>query len=267
MELAWLNIAEPYIQKRLYRYCCGSVPTRGQLDACNALSKWINKGYKYGTHLDIKKFYDHIPHKLVMEQLRKIFKDEKFLKVAEQILASMSDTGVGVAIGHPISHWFANVSLMSIVYGAKTKFPKIQFVQYMDDIGAVGSNKKLMHNFISYISNKVSENCMRIKENYQVFIIKARSLSFLSYRFFKGYRIMNKPLMYRIARFTKKMKVVTLKRAQRMLSYFGIFKHCNSYNFKVKRVYPYINKITCRKVISQCDRLQNLIMSQPKFAC
>lgn len=35
-----------------------------------------------------------------------------------------------------------------------------------------------------------------------------------------------------------------------IISYFGILKHCNSFNFRKKYVYPYTNKKLCIRVVA-----------------
>ena len=55
-QLAWLNIATPYIEKRNYYYNCGSMPHAGQTRCVDALKKWLkNPAMKY-LPLFIKKF-------------------------------------------------------------------------------------------------------------------------------------------------------------------------------------------------------------------
>lgn len=255
VQYAWLNIACPYIEKRNYYYNCGSIPGAGQTRAVKGLKKWLGKKKnppKYGAVTDIRHFYDTCPHRTIMRGLRKIFKDERFLHVAEIILWSMSRTGIGLAIGHPSSHWFANVALMEMDHELREKFPDVHFTRYMDDIAFCSRNKRHIRKAVLWVIEKVRSLGMEIKGTWQIFQIRLRGITFLSYRFFHGFTLLTKPLMYRISRAVRKASVnLTVHAAQVVTNYVcGIMKWCNSYNFRKEYVYPHISIKKCREVIS-----------------
>ena len=63
VQIAWLNIATPEIERRNYYYNCGSIPGAGQSRAVEALKKWLkDKKNKYGATMDIRRFYETCPH-------------------------------------------------------------------------------------------------------------------------------------------------------------------------------------------------------------
>lgn len=262
-QIAWLNIAAPHLLKRNYYYNCGSVPGAGQSRSVNGLKKWLkDPKMKYADSSDIRKFYDTCPHWAVMKGLRRIFKDEKFLAFAERDLANMSDTGVGIAIGHPTSHWYANVALSEIDHEQQRRFPDVRMTRYADNVALVSRNKRHLKWAAQFVSASVKELGMAIKNDWQLFPIKARGLQFLSYRFYNGFTILAKKLMFRIARKMKRgAKRLTVHMAEGIMSYFGIMKHCNSYNFKQERVFPFINKNKCRRIISNASK--NTVCTAP----
>lgn len=250
---AWLLIATPYIERRNYFYNCGSIPKAGQSRAVEALKKWLHgpKPPKWGGITDIKKFYETCPHWVVMRGLRRIFKDEKFLDFAAQTMAAMSSTGVGLAIGFPVSHWFANVALMEIDHELRRLFPDVKFTRYMDDIAMVSRNKRHLRKAIMHLGRRLQGFGMRLKQTWQVFQIQKRGITFLSYRFFPNHTILAKPLMFRISRKMKRAATnLSVHMAQGVISYIGILKHCDSYNFRKEHVYPYVNPKKCRRLIS-----------------
>ena len=183
VQYAWMNIATPYIERRNYYYNCGSIPGAGQSRAVKTLKKWLGgtKKPKYAGIADIRHFYDTCPHWVIMKGLRRIFKDERFLYFAEKILESMANGKVGIAIGHPSSHWFANVALMELDIELKTRFPEVKFVRYMDDFAFVGNNKRHLHKALAFLRERLESYGMEIKKTWQVFQIKGRGLKFLSY--------------------------------------------------------------------------------------
>lgn len=257
---AWLIVASPYIVRRNYYYNCGSIPGAGQSRAVEGLKRWLKgrKPPKWGGVTDIRKFYDTCPHWVVMRGLRRIFKDSKFLDFAGQMLAAMSGTGVGLAIGFPVSHWLANVALSEIDHAMRRKFPDVKFARYMDDTGLVSRNKRHLHKAIAYMGARLGEFGMELKHTWQVFQIRLRGLPFLSYRFFHGFTLLAKRLMYRIARKMRRAATnMSVHMAQGVMSYIGILKHCDSYNFRKDYVYPNVSPKKCRRLIS--DGSKNLV--------
>lgn len=247
-QIAWLNIATPYIEKRNYYYNCGSIPHAGQTRCVKALKKWLkNPKAKYGAVTDIRKFYDTCPHWLVRKGLERIFKDKAFIDYAMGFVESMSDTDVGLAIGYPCSHWLANVALMELDHELKRKYSDVRYARYMDDIAMVCTNKRHIRKAVMYVKTKTENLGMTLKK-WGWFKVSRRGLTFLSYRFFNGYTILAKKLMIRISRRMARVRL-TRHTASGIMSYFGILKYCNSFNFRKAHVYPYVNKAACRKVI------------------
>lgn len=259
VQYAWLNIATPHIEKKNYYYNCGSIPGAGQTRAVKFLQKALGakKPPKYGGVFDIRKFYDTCPHWAVMKGLRRIFKDERFLHYGELILNSMSSTGIGLAIGHPASHWFANVALMAIDHGLRRNFPDVKLTRYMDDVVLVSNNKRHIRKAMQWLISQIRALGMEVKHTWQIFQIKKRGITFLSYRFFPGYTILAKRLMYRISRKFEKAHrhgVRTAHTAAGLVSYMGILSHCNSFNFRKEYVYPKVSIKKCKEVISNAAK-------------
>ena len=259
---AWLNIATPYIERRNYYFNCGSIPGAGQIRAVKALQKWLGgkKPPKWAGSTDITKFYETCPHSVVMHGLKRLFKDRKFLAFAKQSMTAMSKTGVGLAIGFPVSHWFANVALMELDHELKRAFPDVHFARYMDDIAFISRNKRHLRKAIRYLMERVGQLGMKIKKNWQVYPIKYRGVTFLSYRFFHGFTLLSKLLMYRIARKMRRAaEHMSVHMAQGVISYMGILKHCNSYHFRKEYVYSNVDPKKIRRLISDAQKKQDLL--------
>ena len=260
---AWLLVATPYIERRNYYYNCGSIPKAGQSRAVEALKMWLRgpKPPKWAGVTDIKKFYETLPHWVVIKGLKRIFKDKEFIDFARVNMQAMNPTGIGLSIGYPTSHWYANVALMEIDHELKKLFPDVRFTRYMDDVAFVSKNKRHLRKAIMHFGKRLNDLGMRLKKTWQIFPIAARGITFLSYRFFQGYTILAKKLMFRIARKMKKAGTnLSLHMAQGVISYIGILKHCDSYNFRKDHVYPYVNPKKCRRLIS--NESKNLLQQK-----
>lgn len=254
-QLAWLNIAQPYIERRNYFYNCGSIPNAGGKRAIEAVKKWLkDPRYKYAATTDIRKFYETCPHSTIRKGLERIFKDKAFIDYAMGFVSSMSDTDSGIAIGYPVSHWLANVALMELDHEMKRKFPKVKMARYMDDVAMTSTNRRLLKKAVMYLKSKTESLGMELKK-WAIYKVKDTGFTFLSFRFFNGYTLMTKGLMVRIARRMKKAKKhLYVHVARGLLSYFGIMEYCNSYNFRKKYVYPYVRYATCIRIVSEYDK-------------
>lgn len=259
---AIMRVTVPYIEQRNYFYNCGSIPGAGQTRAVKALRGWLGakKPPKYAQQLDIRKFYDTCPHSAIMAALRRIFKDERFLAMHEKILASMSSDGVGLAIGYYPSQWYANLVLQQVDNGLKREFgSKIKFVRYMDNFGFVSNRKRTLHKARALTEKLLLRIGLSIKRDWQVIRISICGFKYLSYRFFHGYTILIKKLMYRMSRKIKQAaRNLNAKTAAAVMSYNGILRYCNSYNFRKRYLYPIISIKKCKEVISRESRIRRM---------
>lgn len=246
-------ILKKYLSKRFYFYACGSLPDRGQTFAVKAVEGHLRKKRpKYCALADIKKCYKSIKKEVVMKCLRRVFKDENFLKINEMILTQMRD---GLAIGFAVSHWYAQLVLSFADEGLKRTFPKIHIVRYMDNYVMLCNRKRTLHKAVIWLMAHLRSFHLRVKEDWQVFPVKSRMVEFLSYRMNSDKTILRKKLMYRLARRFKRASVIfNAHTARTIMSYRGILKHCDSYKFRVKYLYPYVSIKLCRRLISDADK-------------
>lgn len=258
IHTAVAKILEKYLPKRFYFYACGSLPKRGQTFAVKALEgKLRKKKPKYCLMADIHKCYRSIKKEAVMWCLRRIFKDEKFLHINEQILDQMSD---GLAIGFTVSHWYAHLVMSFLDLDLKAKFPSIFLVRYMDNFVMVCGRKRTLHKAARFLMERARRFRLRIKSDWQVFPIRVRMIEFLSYRLDHYKTILRKALMHRMAKRFRRAKVnLNAHAARTIMSYRGILKHCDSHNFKMSYLYPNVSIKLCRRLISDADKKRVLL--------
>lgn len=235
---AVMRVTVPLLMARSYFYSCGSIPGAGQKRACDAVKGWMKRrAPKYAAIMDIRKFYDNCPHSAVMDGLRRIVKDERFLILHEMILGQMSQTGVGIAIGFYPSPWYANLVLTKNDNSIKERYPGIHMVRYADDIVMLGNNRRKLWRARADVQSTLAGMGMTLKPDWRVFRA-AEGISFLGYRFFQGFTLMSK----RVARDVSRRSVRAYRRQtvghmRSVLSDIGILRMCNSYNFRSIWVY------------------------------
>lgn len=257
IHTAVAKLLEKYLSKRFYFYACGSLPNRGSTFAVKALEGYLRKKKpKYCAVADIKKCYKSIKKDVVMSCLRRVFKDERFLHINEQILNQMGD---GLAIGFTVSHWYAHLVLSFIDEDLKEQFPSVFLVRYMDNFVLCSNRKRTLHKAIRALMKSSNRFKLSVKGDWQVFPVKKRMVEFLSYRMNFDKTILRKALMYRMAmRFRHAKHNLDAHTARTIMSYRGILKHCDSHRFKISYLYPNVSIKLCRRLISDADKKRNL---------
>ena len=96
---------------------------------------YFTKQYPYFLKLDMKKYFDSIPHSKLAVLLAAKFKDKALLNLFDKLLASYCVTeGRGLPIGNLTSQYFANFYLGFFDHYAKERMKVKGYVRYMDDV-------------------------------------------------------------------------------------------------------------------------------------
>lgn len=210
-------------------YSC--IKGRGVHGAVRALKKALKDelGTTYCLKLDIKKFYPSIDHKILKTLLRRKIKDQKLLKMLDEII----DSAPGVPIGNYLSQYFANFYLAYFDHWLKEVKGVKYYFRYADDMILLSSSKNYLHQLHTEITQYLQEFLnLEVKGNYQVFPIEARGIDFLGYVFRHKYVLLRKRNKQNFARAISKNK----NRAS-INGHLGLAKHCNSKHL-IKKLLP-----------------------------
>lgn len=86
------QVIEPIFEKGFAEHSYGFRPRRGCKDALRRVDSLIRKGYRYTVDVDLKSYFDTIPHGLLMGEVRKRIADGRVLGLIEAFLkASILD--------------------------------------------------------------------------------------------------------------------------------------------------------------------------------
>lgn len=112
-------------------------------------------------------------------------------------------------------------------------------------------NRRVLERALYLIENYLRTIGLRIKGVWKVRKIKERLAPFLGMRFGRGYVIMGKHIMYRISRAARYAagRKLTQHRASQLLSYWGMLKQCDSYNFRRTRFDPFVSISHCKEAM------------------
>ena len=267
-----INVLKPIFMKGMYEHSYGSIPDRGAHLAKKRIEKWIRNGgkdVKYCLKMDIKKYFESVPHDILKKKLAKIIKDSAFLKVLYEIVDAVPD-GKGMPIGFYTSQWFANWYLTELDHYIKQELGAKYYVRYMDDMVIFGGNKRKLHQMRLKIAEYLCDNLgLELKDNWQVFLFDyvkedgtrvGRDLDFMGFRFFRNKTILRKKLMYkatRKARRIAKKPRKTVHDCRQMLSYLGWIDCTDTYDMYKKWIKPFVNFQNMKRLVSFYQRRIN----------
>lgn len=239
--------------KRIGEYQYASIPGRGTTKGKQAISRWIkDRSMRYFVKLDVKKCFESIDHKLLMEFLEKHIKNEKLLWLIETLIDSFEK---GLSIGSYLSQYLCNL-YMSILYhyimeglyktrrGKRTNLVHHCLI-YMDDILLIGSRKRDMEMAVKKIMRKADKMGLTIKDNWQVRSIDEVPIDMMGYKIYKTHTEIRGRIFLRVRRsFRRAREQITFRIAKKCISYYGYLKHTNSKRFQ--------RKWKVRKTIKKC---------------
>lgn len=131
---ALINVCGPILERGLtdYTFACrrgmGQYAAIEQARRLHSRSTWCVK-------LDVRKYFDSIPHAPLKEMLRRHFRERRLLTLLYQIIDSYETTpGCGLPIGNLTSQYFANLYLSPIDHAVFETIGASGYVRYMDDM-------------------------------------------------------------------------------------------------------------------------------------
>lgn len=240
------------IERGMYAWTCASIKDRGisyGMKYLKKILKYDRKNTKYCLKLDIKKFYPSCNKEILKSKFRKIIKDKDTLWLIDSIIDSSDE---GLPIGNYTSQWFANFYLQSTDHFIKEHLKIPYYIRYMDDMCLFHRNKKELRKAKERLEVFISRGGLRLKENWQLFKTDSRPVDLLGYRFYRDHVTLRRRNFLRIKRRVKKIFKkgrITYHDACAMVSYNGWLKHCDSHNYKLKYLKPYIDLKKCKGVI------------------
>ena len=222
---AIMNILEPIFVSTFTKDTYSCIKNRGIHKASHSLRKSLkSKEFKYCLKLDIQKFYPNIDHTILKTLLRKKFKDRDLLKILDEIIESTE----GIPIGNYLSQWFANFYLSDFDHWLKEIKSIKHYFRYCDDVCILGETKEELHRLLFNIRVYLHRELkLKIKSNYQIFLIKSRGIDFVGYVHYEDYTLLRPSIKRRFIRMIKHNK-----NNKSIASYNGWLTHCNSINLR-----------------------------------
>ena len=152
------------------------------------------QGTKYCLKFDVRKFYPSIDHSILKQLLRRKIKDDKVLRVLDEIIDSVGGER-NVPIGNYLSQYLSNVYLSGFDHWIKEEMGAANYLRYCDDCVVLHGSKEFLHDLRIKAERYLNEQLhLEMKDDWQVFPTDVRGVDFLGYRFFRERTLLRKSI-------------------------------------------------------------------------
>ncbi|MGL4520792.1 MAG: reverse transcriptase domain-containing protein [Phocaeicola sp.] len=223
---AVMNIVDAHLQKRFIRTTSASIKKRGMHDLLKYICRDIADdpiGTQYCYKFDIHKFYDSVNQDMLMESVKRVFKDKKLLAILDGFVRMMP---TGISIGLRSSQGLGNLFLSEhLDHHFKDVLGVQYYYRYCDDIVVLSKAKADLWKIRDVVHQRVTDIGLKVKANERVFPIE-EGIDFLGYVIYPDYVRLRKRIK---TKFARKMHEVKSKRRRRELiaSFYGMAKHAD----------------------------------------
>lgn len=191
IQASIVQVLSPIYQMDFSEFSYGFIKDRGCYPALLHALNEINKGKTHIIKIDLKKFFDNVPHDTLMQILRKKIQDEELLKliykylITKALIPKKGTVAVtkGVPQGGPLSPLLSNIFLNELDQFLQDQ--NITFSRYADDcIILCGSEWEACCRYEKVIT--FIEQDLNLEINYKKSnVCDASKIEFLGYTFKK----------------------------------------------------------------------------------
>lgn len=214
---ALLNVVEPLLDKRFIydSYACRR--DKGVHLAVDRYQCWANR-YAYTLKLDIARYFPHINHAILKQQLANRIKDPRVLWLFGIIIdhapafpcdilvnlpgedLSSEPPRIGIPIGNLTSQFLANLYLDDLDHYIKQELRADAYLRYVDDLLLLADSKSQLHYWKYAIIEKLAEIQLTVHPAKVNIFPTGLGVDVLGYRVFPKFRLLRNDNGHRFAR-------------------------------------------------------------------
>ena len=186
---ALCGVIAPLLERGFTEDCYACRVGKGTHRAA-ARARDLVRRHGWTCKLDIRRYFDSVPHDRLLELLLPMFREKEIRRVIEMIVRhpvpGLPD-GRGLPIGNLTSQWFANFYLTGLDHYAKETLKAPGYIRYMDDIVLFADGKTEIWRLHDGVCEWVErERGLEIKGERTVTAPVSEGLAFLGLRIFPG---------------------------------------------------------------------------------
>lgn len=188
------HVIEPVLERQFHEHSYGFRPNRGCKDALRRVDGLIKRGHKYTVDVDLKSYFDTIPHDRLLAELRKYIADNSVIALVEKFLQAAVLDGLdrwsptsGAPQGAIISPLLSNLYLTDLDHHmAQAKY---EMTRYADDIVIQCRTREEAEAALEMVRAWTVERGLTLHPTKtQIVHVDEAGFEFLGYRFLKHRR-------------------------------------------------------------------------------
>lgn len=183
------QLINPIFEKRFHSNSFGFRPGRNCHQAIERVLQFAGRGFRYVVDVDIKGFFDNIPHNLIMESIAAKIADGNILNTIEKVLKSgvieedgeLKPTLKGTPQGGVISPLLANATLDHLDWFLEGS--NLHFVRYADDFVVLCKTKAEAEKALDVIQNFLTDMGLELSKEKTKVSSFSKGFNFLGFTF------------------------------------------------------------------------------------
>jgi RNA-directed DNA polymerase len=241
VQAALRHVLEPILERQFAPHSYGFRPSRGCKDALRRVDKLLKSGLKYTVDVDLKSYFDTIPHDRLIGELRKYVADNTVIGLVEKFLQADIMDGTqhwtptsGAPQGAIISPLLSNLYLNDLDHLMADA--GYEMTRYADDLVIQCSTREEAETALAMVTVWTADRGLTLHPvKTKIVHVDEEGFEFLGYRFIKHRRFpRSKSLMKfkdAIRGKTKRanghsMQAIIANINRTLRGWFEYFKHC-----------------------------------------
>ena len=201
VQAALRHVMEPILERHFATHSYGFRPARGCKDALRRVDRLVKSGLKYTVDVDLKSYFDTIPHDRLLNELRKYIADNRVLGLVAQFLQAQVLDGLkhwtptaGAPQGAIISPLLSNLYLNDLDHlMADAGF---EMTRYADDLVIQCATREEAERALAMVRQWTAERSLTLHpDKTKIVHVDEEGFEFLGYRFIRHRRFPRKKSM------------------------------------------------------------------------
>ena len=230
---AVMAVVDRHLRRRFIRTTAASIKERGMHDLMAYIRDDIKRDPRataYCYKFDISKFYESVSQDTVMECVRRVFKDDKLIRILNGFVRLMP---AGISIGLRSSQGLGNLLLsIHLDHILKDQLRVPHFYRYCDDGVILAPTKEELWHLRDVVHAQINGIGLKVKANERIFPTRI-GIDFLGYVIFPNHVLLRKRIKKNAARHLEKVKS-RKRRRELVASLYGMAKHADCNNMFLK---------------------------------
>ncbi len=219
VQNALRHVLEPILERQFAEHSYGFRPHRGCKDALRRVDQLLKEDYKYTVDVDLKSYFDTIPHDRLLQELRKYIADNTVLGLVEQFLQADIFDGMdqwtpimGAPQGAIISPLLSNLYLNDLDHLMASL--GYQMTRYADDLVIQCRTQEEAEKALSIVQAWTAERGLTLHPTKTKIVhVDVDGFEFLGYRFIKHRRFPRKKSLMKFKETIRGKPGVTMDKA------------------------------------------------------